>query len=269
MKLNIDHTTHYRYGKEVLHSIQYVRLTPPELPSQHIISWQLDLDGIVNKTIDAFGNTLHVTTIDKPHNELTLRASGEVELIDSEIVSNARDIPPLIFLRSTPLTKMSLPMIEFAENYRQKGRAGLSQMMLDLLARVPYQTGVTHVQTTAADAFGASQGVCQDHSHIFIACCRWLGIPARYVSGYIHSQSEEHIASHAWAEAWINDAWYCFDVSNSIDKPGHHIKLAHGLDYLDACPVRGMRSGGGEEHMHAYALVDLVDNPHNEQPVQQ
>jgi transglutaminase-like putative cysteine protease len=124
-----------------------------------------------------------------------------------------------------------------------------------LNAHISYQPGSTAVETSAVEAFAGGKGVCQDHAHAFLACARSLGIPARYVSGYLFTDSEDHLASHAWAEAWLDDAWYSFDVTNCLAKPERHLKLAVGLDYLDACPVRGMRRGGGAEQMHAQVDV--------------
>jgi len=123
-----------------------------------------------------------------------------------------------------------------------------------LAARMPYSPGATSVDTTAAEAFAGGAGVCQDHTHAFLACARSLGVPARYVSGYLFTNDSEHLASHAWAEAWLDGAWYSFDVTNGLARPERHLKLAVGLDYLDACPVRGMRRGGGEQ-MHARVMV--------------
>jgi transglutaminase-like putative cysteine protease len=97
--------------------------------------------------------------------------------------------------------------------------------------------------------------VCQDHTHVFLACCRALGLPARYVSGYLYSQDSEHVASHAWAEVWQDGSWHTFDVTNQTRLPRHHLKLAVGLDYMDACPVRGVRFGGGIESLKAVAEV--------------
>ena len=99
--------------------------------------------------------------------------------------------------------------------------------------------------------------MCQDHAHVFIACCRYLGIPARYVSGYIHEPRfpESQVAGHAWAEAWVVDRWRSFDVTNGGPAGEHHVRVAVGPDYLDACPVRGVRSGGGQERDAAAALV--------------
>ena len=131
----------------------------------------------------------------------------------------------------------------------------LIDLMQALNQHMAYTPGATEVDTSAAQAFARRAGVCQDHTHAFLACARSLGIPARYVSGYLYSENSEHLASHAWAEAWLDDAWYSFDVTNQLSRPERHLKLAVGLDYLDACPVRGMRRGGGCEQMHAKVLV--------------
>jgi transglutaminase-like putative cysteine protease len=122
---------------------------------------------------------------------------------------------------------------------------------------MPFHPGDTNVSSSAAEAFGMRSGVCQDHAHVFIACCRYLGIPARYVSGYVFSpgHAESHVASHAWAEAWIVDRWRSFDVANNRPAGEDHIRLAIGADYFDASPIRGMRAGGGVETMKAVAMV--------------
>jgi transglutaminase-like putative cysteine protease len=100
--------------------------------------------------------------------------------------------------------------------------------------------------------------VCQDHAHVFIACCRFLGVPARYVSGYLYTaqDSDAPVASHAWAEAWVVDRWRSFDVTNGRPAGEHHVRIAIGADYLEASPVRGIRFGGGEERMVASAVVE-------------
>src|SRR5690606_19062665 len=135
-------------------------------------------------------------------------------------------------------------------------RYALIDLMHGLADRMTYLPGATGVESTAAEAFAGGAGVCQDHAHAFLACARSLGVPARYVSGYLLTEDSEHLASHAWAEAWLEGAWYSFDVTNGLSRPERHLKLAVGLDYLDACPVRGMRRGGGGEQMHALVQVE-------------
>ena len=111
------------------------------------------------------------------------------------------------------------------------------------------------VYTTAIEAFEHGQGVCQDHSHVFIAMCRALGVPARYASGYLYVPDQSHLASHAWAEVFLDNNWYCFDISNQLYTPSSHIYVAIGRDYWDVAPVRGVREKGGVESMSSIVQV--------------
>ncbi|WGL16789.1 transglutaminase family protein [Microbulbifer bruguierae] len=274
MILNIDHVTDFSYDAEVTHSIQHLRLTPRQRNGQKILNWKLETPGTLYKTTDAYGNLMHICTVDQPHRGINIRAQGTVEISEEEIPESENRVPPEVFLRSTPLTEISEAMREFTRGFtttndQSPERQQLIELMTALLERIPYRPGMTHVQTSAADAFAQGFGVCQDHSHIFIACCRCLQIPARYISGYLHTGDDQHIASHAWVEAWVENAWFSFDVSNGLASNIHHLKLAHGVDYLDASPVRGVRWGGGNESMRAYALVDQVDQRQSVQQAQQ
>ncbi|WP_448680147.1 transglutaminase family protein [Pseudomonas nicosulfuronedens] len=256
MKLSIRHDTTYRYEDQVRASIQYLRLTPQESERQHVLDWQLHLPRPAHPQRDAYGNILHVLTLDEPHEAIVIAAHGQVE-IDVENEREHDHLSPLPFLRSTRLTQADGALQEFARAQcaERRDRQAMIRLMQALNERIAYVPGSTQVDSTAAEAFAAGQGVCQDHAHAFLACLRHLGVPARYVSGYLYTDAEEHLASHAWAEAWLDDAWYSFDVTNVLDRPERHLKLAVGLDYLDACPVRGMRRGGGGEQMHARVTV--------------
>jgi ferredoxin len=94
---------------------------------------------------------------------------------------------------------------------------------------------------------------------MILTCCRHAGLPARYVSGYLYSQDNRHVAMHAWAEVWIEERWHTFDVTNLTSSTSEHLKLAVGMDYLDACPVRGVRYGGGCEQLQSQAQVTRLD----------
>ncbi|MGV2878544.1 transglutaminase family protein [Pantoea vagans] len=260
MKLSIEHNTHYRYDQAVQRSIQYLRLTPQESPHQRILSWQLTLPEKAVCTTDAFGNIMHVLTLDEPHESITIQAHGVVE-IEHGIEDQAQGhLSPLVFLRHSPLTQPDAAIQAFALRYHQPQAilAALENLMGELLLRMPYTPGSTLVTDSAAEAFAARTGVCQDHTHVFLSCCRSLNIPARYVSGYLHSKDSTHVATHAWAEVWVEDRWHCFDVTNNTRIPDQHLKLAVGIDYLDACPVRGLRIGGGYENMCAIAAVQMM-----------
>ncbi len=256
MKLSISHDTSYRYQDQVRGSIQYLRLTPQQSQRQHVHSWQLDLPRPARAQRDPYGNVLHVLTLDEPHDELVIRAQGQVE-IDEACECEAEEGSPLPFLRTSALTHADDALKEFAHDHceARRDRDALSGLMHALADRMVYTPGSTQVESTAAQAFAGGAGVCQDHSHAFIACSRSLGIPSRYVSGYLLTDDSGHLASHAWVEAWLEGQWYSFDVSNRLIRPERHLKLAVGLDYLDACPVRGMRRGGGSESMHARVHV--------------
>lgn len=254
MRLSIEHHTHYRYDEVVRRSTQYLRLTPKPSTRQKVLSWQLDMPCAAEQITDGFGNILHVLTLDQPHTEISIRAHGEVEVQESEEEQGEDRLSPMVYQRFTPITRADAAIRAFAGQYRDIG--GLAQMSADLLARMPFQTGRTSVSSTAAQAFKTGGGVCQDHTHVFLSCCRVLGLPARYVSGYLYTTDSSHVASHAWAEVWFDHRWHTFDVTNQAMAPERHLKLAVGLDYMDACPVRGVRYGGGPEALHTYALVE-------------
>jgi transglutaminase-like putative cysteine protease len=117
----------------------------------------------------------------------------------------------------------------------------------------------THTGTSASEAFMLKRGVCQDYAHIFIACARNAGIPARFVSGhFLRADGIVHQdAGHAWAEAFVeNLGWIGFDPANGISTTDAHARVALGLDYLGAAPVRGTRYGGGPEIMSVAVTVD-------------
>ncbi|HTN31337.1 MAG TPA: transglutaminase family protein [Pseudomonas sp.] len=257
MRLSIRHDTTYRYEDQVRASIQYLRLTPQNSPRQRILSWALDLPRPVSAQQDPYGNILHVLTLDEPHDAIVIHALGQVE-IDTEQEAEADEQSPLPYLRGTALTQADATLTSFAQQHAGTlpDRTALIQLMHALAEHMPYSPGATTVDSTAAQAFAGRVGVCQDHAHAFLACARSLGVPARYVSGYLLTEDSEHLASHAWAEAWLEGAWYSFDVTNGLSRPERHLKLAVGLDYLDACPVRGMRRGGGGEQMHALVQVE-------------
>jgi transglutaminase-like putative cysteine protease len=259
MRLSVVHSTRYQYAAQVSRSTQYIRLTPYAAAQQRIVDWSLELPSPCVTMRDAFDNLTHVLTLDQPHEEIRLVARGTVEVSDVDDGEPAGRINPKVFLRDTVLTEPDDAIREFVEPMRAVIRSrpliGVSDLMNAVLDRMPYKKGVTSADTSAAQSFAAGVGVCQDHTHVFIAACRALGVPARYVSGYAYSPDREVVASHAWAEAWLATRWVSFDVSNARSVGGGHIKLAIGLDYLDACPVRGVRLGGGGEELATAAKV--------------
>lgn len=263
MQLTIEHKTRFSYQDPVTQSTQYLRLTPQDSGHQRVISWELSLPGEAVCTTDTWGNVLHVLTLDSPHQAIEIAARGVVEILDDDGLAATEDgLSPLVFLRQSTLTQPDEAIRAFARRSFQAESPlqSLERLMTDLLLKMPYQPGSTQVTDCAASVFAAGHGVCQDHSHVFLACCRSLQIPARYVSGYLYTDNAEHVATHAWVEAWVEGGWHSFDITNNTRSTRQHLKLAVGVDYLDACPVRGMRLGGGGEEMQAVAAVQQVNS---------
>ena len=246
MNFAISHEFRYAYDSPVRLSTQYLRLAPRDTARQKVLAWKLDTPGTALRTTDGYGNVLHVLTIDKPVSEIAIRAHGRVQTspnVDEPSDFTGAPLPTLLFLRETALTRTSEAHTALAKRFRSAagtmdGLRGLAQAIHD-----------EDPGGSAADAV-----------HAFIACCRHLGVPARYVSGYVYfrGKSNGQAALHAWAEAWSGTRWRSFDIARGEPVGESHIKIAIGADYLDACPVRGVRVGGGVETLEAQATVQAT-----------
>lgn len=252
MLLNIEHQTQYIYSEPVQYTIQQLRLTPRNGMGQHVKHWEIKVNGQCEAYEDTFGNLAHTLVIDQPHHELLISVSGEVETGVPELGYH-QPLPLALFLRDTPLTHADAAMAAFAEPFRHQP---VQEMMHALRDKIQYLKGATQVYTSGAEAFELGKGVCQDHAHAFIGCCRYLGLPARYVSGYLFTQDGSLLQTHAWVDVWQGQAWLGLDVSNGILADETHVRLATGLDYRSASPVTGTRIGGGVEGMSSVVSVN-------------
>lgn len=259
MRVSIEHETHYRFDSPAHRSIQYLRLTPRYDPSQSVHAWEISTPGKLTGWTDGFNNLVHVSVQNAEHDEVPVVVRGEVDTYETHGILPSDDgLPPLMFLRPTVYTAVDRAIDEFArpfiERLADEGPvATLHALMWALHTTVQYRAGTTDVTSTAAEAMAHGYGVCQDHAHLFIACCRVLGIPARYVSGYLFDKTGDvvgHLASHAWAEAFIDElGWVSFDPSNGQSATDAYVRLAVAFDYAGASPIRGMRRGGGLEEL--------------------
>jgi transglutaminase-like putative cysteine protease len=266
MRIRISHETRYRYDTPISGVIQTLRLTPRNHEGQYVVRWRIDVteDCRLDEHEDAFGNITHTFTAEGPFTELSVQVEGEVDVQDTAglVGRTIERFPPSLYLRATPLTEPDGAIADFARETRTRADETLP-LLHALLGRVhtemTYDTDPTHSATTAVEAFALRRGVCQDLTHIFIAAARHLDIPARYVGGYFHRADgvTQQDAGHAWAEAYVPSiGWVAFDPTNGICATDAHVRVAVGLDYLGAAPVRGARRGGGAESMAVNVSVD-------------
>lgn len=260
MKLCIAHDTVYRYEAPMRYCIQYLRLTPRADAGQRILEWNIDGPGRMLRQTDAFGNVVHVMSLDSAYQTLHVSARGVVETVlqPGEFIHDLAAVPTESFLVPTRLTQPDAAITELSQPLREASdqRAALHRMMEELHSRVRYETGSTDVDHTAAEALAQGRGVCQDYAHIFVACARAAGLPARYVSGYVDAGDASHVSSHAWADVYLDKrGWVSFDATHRSYASTAYCRLAVGRDYLDASPVRGMRHGGSGESLSVNVAV--------------
>jgi transglutaminase-like putative cysteine protease len=267
MRVRIAHDTVYRYDWPVKALVQAFRLTPRDHDGQHVLHWRIEpsVDGHLKPREDTFGNVVHMFSADHAVEEITIRVRGEVETSDPTglVRGTLERVPDLLYLRETELTTPDPEIGRFATqatgDVAADPLAAMHRLLEDLHREVAFDTAPTHVATTASEAFALRRGVCQDLTHIFVAASRHLGVPARYVSGYFLRGDGvvEQDAGHAWAEAKVPElGWVGFDPANGISAGEAHVRVAIGLDYLGAAPIRGTRQGGGAEHLDVRLRVE-------------
>jgi transglutaminase-like putative cysteine protease len=266
MRLRIAHKTSYRYQPPATGVIQILRMTPGSHDGQYVAEWQIDIssDSRLQVHQDAFGNTTHLLS-EGPTADLTINVEGLIETHDTGGVLRGADerFPPSFFLRSTSLTEVNPAMAAFSRELRSESEDDvlgfLHALMVQINEHMTFDEDPTNSGTSAQEAFGLKRGVCQDYAHVFIACARAAGVPARFVSGhFLRSDGVVHQqAGHAWAEAFVRDlGWVGFDPANGICTTDAHARVAIGLDYLGAAPVRGTRYGGGMETLTVAVRVE-------------
>lgn len=254
MKLEIVHSTRYKYTGPIAETVMEVRLRPLDGAGQRCLDFRLELShGIKpHHYSDGYGNRVHYFNLVRPHSNLTVTSVSVVETglphdgeVGEELVQD--------FLRFRAPVKDVEGVRELATRHAAGDHASPEQVeaALDALTETisrefTYDRKVTNVYSEVDDVLALRAGVCQDFAHLFIAVARAMGVPARYVSGYIHDPSLKghRMASHAWAEAWLPArGWVGFDATHPVRTTEHHVRLAVGRDYTDAAPTRGVYVG--------------------------
>lgn len=254
MRLKIEHVTRYSFEEPVISGLQQLRKTPKSTSQQSIVSWDTTIEhGRKELSFDDHhNNTVELVSFDRDATDMVVTCKGEVEIADtSGIVGRHRGPTPLwLYKWQTDLTQAKPPVRAFLRSLEiTSDLDGMHKLMGTVRDKVAYEIGTSKPDWSAADVLEAGKGVCQDHTHVFLACAREMDMPARYVSGYLMlNETTVQEAMHAWAEVYIGDlGWVGFDVSNSISPDTRYVRVATGLDYAQASPVTGMRVGGAGE----------------------
>jgi transglutaminase-like putative cysteine protease len=252
MKLEIVHTTRYRYSGPIAETVMELRLRPMDGNGQRCLEFGLEISAGIKPHAyrDGYGNNVHYFNLVRPHTSLSVTSRSVVETggeLDADpgedlvhdflrFRSPVKDVPGIRELASLhPVADPSFgPSVEEA----------LDELTLTLSREFAYDRAVTTVYSAVDEVLNLRAGVCQDFGHLFIAVARSMGVPARYVSGYIHAPGAATTASHAWAEAWIpGRGWIGYDATHPVRAGDHHVRLAVGRDYSDAAPTRGIYIG--------------------------
>ncbi len=264
MLLTVDHVTRYFYDQPVRAVVQSHRLRPSQFDGQKLIRWDVTVsDGQMGGGFrDGAGDWVQGWTVQGPVAEILVQVSGQVETSDLAGVlrGHKESVPPHCYLRDTHPTTADAALAALGEGLTPDTDAlatahALSARISDAIA---YRPGATEAHTTAAEALALGEGVCQDHAHALIAVARCLGLPARYVSGYLLAGDDgsPHEASHAWAEVHVRGlGWVGFDPANRCCPDERYIRLGSGLDAQNAALIRGIARGQGEESLEVSVTV--------------
>ncbi len=269
MKLEIAHSTRYRYTGPIAETVMEVRLRPMDGNGQRCIDFNLEVShGVTPRAyVDGFGNHVHYFNLVRPHAGLSVISRSTVETGLGPDKDQGEELVH-DFLRFRPPVKDVDGIRELARRHAiadhdspDAVERALDELTLSISREFTYDRTVTNVYSAVDDVLSLRAGVCQDFAHLFIAVARDMGVPARYVSGYIHSPGERvATASHAWAEAWVAErGWIGFDATHPVRTTPHHVRLAVGRDYTDAAPTRGVYVGSAMGTMSIRVKTRAID----------
>jgi len=279
MKYKITHTTTYQYTSAVSICQNVVILTPRDSATLTCLHHRLTIRPTptsASRRIDAFGNVVHAFSLEETHSQLSITAVSRVDVKESQLSSGTESftvadlrkelnagcgnewLKVAVFLFNSPRIRKGQIFSSFARRFFPSD-ASLLQAIKSFNTHMHesfvYDKDATHVDTKTEEAFEGGRGVCQDFAHIAIACLRSIGIPARYVSGYLRTEPPEGRErligadqSHAWLSVYAGETigWVDIDPTNDCVCSTDHISVATGRDYSDVVPVRGIFLGGGD-----------------------
>ncbi len=272
----VTHTTTYRYDAPVTSSYNEARMRPRSDRHQTVLSWSLDVTPaarVVNH-IDYWGSNVHHFDVQVPHTELSVvakamvetgvTAAGPGEATWEDLGSEAIRDRFFEMLVPTPVVGLADDAVRSAaDDIRRTADtpAAAAEAAVGFVHdRLGYEQGFTGVTTTASEVLAAGRGVCQDFAHLSLALLRAIGIPAWYVSGYLHPHDDPAIGeaavgeSHAWVAAWTGAVWP-LDPTSLAAVADRHVRVAAARDYHDVPPFRGVYAGGGSQELDVVVEV--------------
>jgi transglutaminase-like putative cysteine protease len=293
MRYQVLHTTVYAYEEMVSICHNEVHLQPRDTPTQRCLRTSLRVDpppALLTPERDYFGNPTRFFTVQEPHHRMEVTARSELEILPTARPA-AEQTPAWDRVRERARRDRWAPVLQAYEMTFASPRVTLDgafaayaaesfpasspllEGAIDLTHRIhedfAYRPGATSVITPVTEVFRTRIGVCQDFAHVQVACLRSLGLPARYVSGYIRTrppQGEERLvgadASHAWVSLWCGEqhGWIDLDPTNDLLVSDQHVTLAWGRDYGDVAPIRGVILGGREHSVQVAVHVESSED---------
>jgi len=285
MRYDVLHETIYNYERPVVLSQQLLHLTPRVVDFQRLGAHRIEVEPAPAETStrdDYFGNPVTQIMLAAPHASLIVRSHSSVEVLPRESPpagepwERVRDslrrnngetlLEPMQFLYESPHIEFFRDLAAYAEPSFGKGR-DLLDAALDFTHRIhadfTFDPKATSVSTPLREVLAKRRGVCQDYAHFMTGCLRMLGLPARYVSGYIQTippPGKPRLigadASHAWVSLYCGEAgWIDLDPTNDMLVGEQHITLGWGRDFSDVTPMRGVILGGGEQDLEVRVTV--------------
>ena len=286
MRYRIRHRTSYRYASEVFESFNEVRLKPLASATQTLLDFDLQIEppATTMSFRDYYGNAVHDFGVAYLHDRLVIEATSDVvthadaeeplggpadgepdaspslrSLVENEALADehAEFLGPSAYI---PLEDDSAALAEslLAEDRETSALAFLTRAADHVRGRLEYRIGATTVNSSVAEVLAGGSGVCQDFAHVLISLCRHVGLPARYVSGYLGSVAAS-TASHAWTEAYVPPyGWLGIDATLGTLCTGQHVKAGVGRDYVDVAVLRGTYQGGGQAELEVQVNCEAL-----------
>lgn len=267
-RLKVRHSTGYRYDAPVLASYNEARLTPVTDVDQLTLEARVETvpAATQQRYWDYWGTQVTAFDLHTPHDALEVTSTCIVDTADSR---QPTSVPGWKLLRSDPVRDRYVEML--TPTPRTAVDAEMTALALDVTAgldpaaavlavvelahgRVAYRPGSTGVATSAREAWGLGKGVCQDIAHVTVGLLRTAGLPASYVSGYLHPRASAGMGetvtgeSHAWVEVWLG-SWWGYDPTNRVPAGERHVVVGRGRDYRDVTPLKGIYSGKGSHSL--------------------